>query len=212
MGQIRKILQKIPALVLCAALLCGTAFADVEGGPFPDVPENADYAEAAAVLADMGIFKGDDQGRFNPAQTITRAEAAAVICRLQNVEEAAKQMTSSAFADVPGSHWAVGYVAKAAQLGIIGGYGDGRFGPEDPVTYEQMLKMLLNMWGYEGLAREYQGMDDGWSSGYLRVAEDLNLTQDIFFTPSSAAPRSAVALLCYRTLHTESYDKLWGDF
>lgn len=210
MKQLQRIAQGIVVFALCGVLLCGNAFADVANTPFPDIPAGADYAEAVTALADMGIFEGNN-GNFYPNRTITRAEVAAVICRMLGVENEAKQMTNVVFSDVPATHWAVGYVAKAAELNIIGGY-RGRFEPSDPVTYEQMIKMLVCAWGYEELAMEYQAVGDAWSSGYLRIAEDLGITQGIFASSSDAAPRWTVALLCYRLLDAPKYGGLWGDF
>lgn len=207
--QLRRIIQGIAAFVLCAALLCGTAFADVEsnGGPFPDVPADADYAEAAAVLAELGIFKGDSAGNFNPDQTISRAEAAAVICRMLGVEDEAKQLTSTTFTDIPAGHWSVGYAAKAAELGIINGYGNGKFGPGDPVTFEQMVKMLVCAWGY-GEKGQAQG---GYPSGYLIVANELGITNGAGSSNSQGIPRSVVAQLTYNTLNTIRADFWLGE-
>lgn len=196
MRQLQRIAQGIVAFVLCAVLLCGTVFADVGGSPFPDVPENADYAEAAATLAEFGIFEGDSTGNFNPNKTISRAEAAAVICRVMGVEEEAKQLTTAVFTDVPASHWAVGYVAKAAELGIIGGYGNGKFGPSDPVTYAQMVKMLVCAGGWAEEALAY----GGWPNGYLQVADESGYTRGIAHSANDAIPRSSVAVLVYNTL------------
>lgn len=212
MRQLRKITQGIVLFALCGVLLCGNAFADVTDTPFPDVPADANYAEAAITLAEMGIFKGDEAGNFNPDKAISRAEAATIICRMLGVEDEAKQIKTAVFTDVPSSHWAVGYTAKAAELGIINGYGNGKFGPSDPVTYEQIVKMLVCAWGYEELALEHQGAGDAWSSGYLRIAEDLEISQGISVASSDMAPRRAVALLCYRLLDIPKYDGMWGDF
>lgn len=197
MKQLRRITQGIIVFVLCMVLLCGTAFADVGGSPFPDVPENADYAEAAAVLAEFGIFKGDTEGNFNPDKTISRAEAAAVICRMLGVEEEAKQLTNVVFTDVPASHWAAGYVAKAAELGIIGGYGNGKFGPSDPVTYAQMVKMLVCATGYESVAAE----NGGWPQGYLSAAVGLGFVSEVPASYHDAIPRSTVAVLVYHAMY-----------
>ena len=71
--------KRILALLLCLMLTAGmlplTAHA---GSMFPDVPDNADYAWAAELTKEMGIFAGDDNGNFNPDQGITRAQCAAV--------------------------------------------------------------------------------------------------------------------------------------
>lgn len=200
-----RLLTGLLALALAAAMLPTAALADAEGvgpedgvelvNPFPDVPDGADYAEAVIGLAEIGIIVGDGDGNFNPDATITRAEVATIICRLVGAEEDAAAMRRSVFDDVPASHWAVGYIGKAAELGIINGNGTGNFRPSAPVTYEQIVKMLVSAWGYEDWAQE----EGGWPSGYLFVAEMLEIKVNVpNFT--AAVPRSTVAQLVYQTI------------
>ena len=198
------------ALCLCISTLCGTAMADVVNAndedsftnetqvvtSFPDVPASAPYAEAVSTLHEYGIINGDNKGNFNPNSSVTRAEAAAIICRLLGMEEEAKQARTTSFTDVPTNHWANGYVAKAAEQGIINGYGNGKFGPSDSVTYVQMVKMLVCAWGYEEDARTA----GGWPNGYLSVANSLGIVNTTISDPANAALRADVAVLSNNTL------------
>lgn len=215
MKRVRKLARGMTATLLCLGLLCGGALADVttpvseepEGEadfsweepapkltvPFPDVPKTADYTQAVAALVEMGIITGDNKGNFNPNDTINRAEVATIICRVMGVEEEAKAMKNAVFTDVPSTHWAVGYVAKAAELGIINGYGNGTFGPGNPVTYEQMVKMLVCAWGYEEEAKEA----GGWPRGYIEIATDMGIidSENLVSDTTVSAARWRVALL-----------------
>lgn len=163
---------------------------------FPDVPANAPYAEAVRTLNELGVITGDDRGNFNPNKTITRAEAVTIICRMLGVADEAKGMAADSFSDVSNGHWASGYIAKAVELGIVGGYGNGKFGPSDPVTYEQMVKMLVCAWGYNDEARER----GGYPNGYIAIASDLELLTNMQNISNRAAPRADVALLASRIL------------
>lgn len=194
--------KRILTLALAATslllLLASPAYM-AERTSFPDVPVDASYAEAVEVLAELGILKGDDAGNFNPDHTITRAEAAAVICRLLGVEEEVQSLSTSVFADVPAGHWATGHIAKAAELGIIGGYGDGKFGPGDPVTHQQIIKMLVCAMDYEPEAIEL----GGWFSGYLGIAQEFGIVSLDETINAEAASRSAVATYLYNFVNIE---------
>lgn len=161
--------------------------------PFPDVPDTADYAEAVIYLAQVGIFTGDGAGNFNPNATITRAETATIICRLMDAENSARSNRRQVYDDVAASHWASGYIATATELGVFNGDGTGNFRPNDNVTYEQIIKMLVCACGYEDEAQR----NGGWPNGYIAVAEDLGITYGLSFRQTADAPRYMVAqLIC----------------
>lgn len=175
--------------LVIGAILCVTAFA----GAFPDVPDSASYAKAVNTLVEAGVMNGGSDGNFKPNASITRAEASVVICRLLNESVTAKEST---FPDVPATEWSVSYVARAAELGIFNGYSNGNFGPNDAVTFEQMVKVLLSAWGYDDEAAE----SGGWPDGYLNVAKQLDVTKGINMEGSAPCTRATVAVLCYNIL------------
>lgn len=198
----KRVLSYLGVICMCLHILSGTVFADVinstGNNAFPDVPANAEYAEAVNALHECGIINGDEKGNFNPNSSVTRAEAAAIICRLLGMSEEAKQANTTKFSDVPSNHWANGYVAVAAKQEIINGYGNGKFGPSDSVTYAQMLKMLVCAWGYE---KESQSAG-GWPNGYVEIAQNIGISKNVNITDSSKyVIRSNVAVLCYNTLN-----------
>lgn len=164
--------------------------------PFPDVSDYADYAEAVVGLAAMGIIAGDEKGNFNPNATITRAETATIICRLMGMEEEAKANRRQAYDDVPASHWASGYISQATELGVFNGDGSGNFRPGDNVTYEQIIKMLVCVVGYEEDAQEV----GGWPNGYIAIAEELGISSGLYFGQTANVPRNMVAQLVYNTM------------
>lgn len=189
------------ALFLTLLLLMPVTAIAAGSGTFPDVPEDAGYAEAVEVLAELGVLQGDNTGNFNPNSSITRAETAAIICRLLGVEEQAKTRIDSVFTDVPSSHWAVGYIAEVVKLGIVNGYGNKMFGPSDPVTQQQMIKMLVCAWGYEYDAENL----GGWPNGYIQVAESLGIIEDADYIANAPASRSMVAEWAYNVLYIDPY-------
>lgn len=158
---------------------------------FPDVDDYLDYAVAVDYVSELGIMVGDDQGNFNPHKTVTRAEMATIICRV--LDETENLSSSTAFADVPTSHWANAYVGKAAELGVVSGYGGGNFGPSDSVTYEQAVTMVIRAIGKGDAAVEYGGYPDG----FLTVAKENFLLDGILAEKGEPLSRADIALLLY---------------
>jgi len=187
-----KNLKKVLALVVVFSMMLSTvAFA-----AFPDVAEDADYANAVNTIAALGIVGGDDQGNFNPDNTITRAEFTKMICEAQAIKgDAAKGATI--FTDVAADHWASGYINMAVGQNIINGMGDGTFAPESPVTYEQAIKMIVVALGYEPMAADR----GGYPTGYMVVAQSIGVTKGVSApAQTDAAKRSLIAELIYNAL------------
>ena len=191
--------------LLMSLLLVTPALATLDN-PYPDVKDSAPYLDAVIKLYDYGIMKGDTSGNFNPDKTITREEFAAIVCRLLQEEEAALAIKTSTFSDVASGRWSAGYIARAAQLGIVSGYGGTRFGPTDPVTVEQAAKMLVCAWGYEDSALEA----GGWPDGYLAEAEYHGILNGVKSASSAPAKRWEVALMAYQMRMNPTADEQGG--
>lgn len=196
-------LKKIIALVAVFAMLVSSvAFA----GTFGDVAETDNYAKAIELLYDLEIVTGDDNDGdgvmdFRPEDTITRAEVTALIARIQGLNAVAQAPTE--FNDVPADHWASGYVGQAATQGIVNGYGDGNFGPEDNVTYEQMIKMLMCTLGYEPFAADA----GGFPTGYIAAATRYGVIDGVVGGGIGVeASRGMVAQMIYNAINTPLMD------
>lgn len=185
---------------LCLTLACLLAFIllltcpAMAASPFPDVDENADYAEAVEYLKDVGIMKGDDQGNFNPNKTVTRAEMATIICNM--LGETEDLTVSDEFSDVPTTFWANKYITRAKELGVISGYGNKKFGPNDQVTYEQVLTMIINVKGRTDEANKA----GGYPLGFISVAEERGYTEGLLIEVGHNLTRWQVALILYNSL------------
>lgn len=183
-------IQHILASLLAVWLLTCPALA---ASSFPDVDENAEYAEAVEYLGQIGIMVGDNQGNFNPNKPVTRAEMATIICRM--LGETENLPSSTAFTDVLAGHWANTYIGKAAELGIVNGYGGGKFGPSDTVTYEQALTMLVRALNLEENALEA----GGYPMGYISVAQEYGFTYQLSAKNGDLMMRWQIAIILYNT-------------
>lgn len=137
-------------------------------------------------------MNGYPDGTFGPDNTITRVEVAAALTRLLGLEPE-NSRAGWHFYDVPASHWAAGYVGQMAEMGIIRGYGDGTFGPNDPVLYEQAVTMVIRAMRNDSAAERRGGYPDG----YLGVAIDLGVTGKAPGALGAPASRGTVAQLLY---------------
>ncbi len=189
-----KNLKKVLAVVLACVMVFGTVA--MAGSVYPDVADDANYAEAVKTLSALNIIKGDENGNFNPDATITRAEMAKILCTMVGSGDLAPTATS--FKDVAADHWASGYIAYAKGLGYIDGYDAETFGPEDPVTYEQVVKLVMAALGYTYKANE----NGGYPNGYLYVAADAEVTKGATGSGSEPALRSTVAIIVANAMNT----------
>ena len=111
---------------------------------FADVPTMSWAADAVAFASAHELFGGTGTNQFSPDVPMSRGMLAVV---LHNLESNPAQALTGAFSDVDNSQWYAEGVAWAEVQGIIGGYGNGRFGPNDNITREQLAVML---WRYAG--------------------------------------------------------------
>lgn len=119
-------------------------FEAIQKRPFVDVKDGDWFYDAVYHCFDNGYFKGTDETHFTPGGTMTRAMFATVLYRLADEPEVTGE---SKFSDVPAGQWYTNGVIWASEKGIIEGYGNGKFGTNDPVTREQMVTLF---WRYSG--------------------------------------------------------------
>jgi len=108
---------------------------------------------------------GYPDGSFRPDGPITRAEFAAILVKALNLELHHQPV----FSDVA-NHWSGNYVATAAAHGIITGYIDNRFGPDDPITREQMAVMIVRAVNLAGSSDSLVFADQAKISEWAREA------------------------------------------
>ena len=105
---------------------------------YSDVKDTDWCNNAISTLSNMGILKGDKDGRFRPNDPVTRAEFAAIAARFS--DGAADDYAD--FSDVPNDYWASKEIAKAAKLGWIKGYTDGTFRPKNNITRAETMTLV----------------------------------------------------------------------
>ncbi|WP_342537648.1 S-layer homology domain-containing protein [Sporosarcina sp. FSL K6-1540] len=136
----KKLLILFCALLLVYSLpLSGTFAASTER--FSDVPSSKHFAEAVYDLAERNIIGGYPDGTYRPGNSITRGQAAAIIAKMIKLDTS--NAKNPGFKDVSKANGYYKAIAAMAEKSIISGYGDGRFGPNDPITRAQMASILV---------------------------------------------------------------------
>ena len=172
---------------------------------FIDVAPNAWYKDAVQYAYDNGLMTGVSANEFAPDATTTRGMIVSMLARLEGVESA----NDAGFADVS-DEWYATAVNWAASVGVVNGYEDNTFRPNDAITREQLAAILMNYSAYKGedvSARAdlsaYTDQPSAWAEETMSwaVAEGLitGVTADTL-QPQGAATRAQVAAILQRFL------------
>ena len=105
---------------------------------FTDVSNNNEFSSFIAGLVDVGAVSGYRDGRFGPNDKITRGQIAAIVVRAFDLAEGSVETN---FPDVSNSEFQ-GFIHTLASNGIVGGYADGRYGPDNAVTRAEFSVIL----------------------------------------------------------------------
>lgn len=108
---------------------------------FSDV-DASQYKEAINTLKTYDILKGNAAGDFMPFAVMDRASLCALLAQAMNYP---KSTAAPAFADTPADAWYTPYVTTLAQMGVINGYDDGLFHPDDPIPHQQFMVILARI-------------------------------------------------------------------
>lgn len=182
------------ACLISSMSFAGIAHAENKKSNFSDVTSTTKYSDAIVTLTKLGIINGYDNGdgtySFKPEGEITRAEFTKIITVALGVADAAASATND-FTDID-SHWAKSNILVAAGRKIVNGFEDKTFRPDEKVTYEQAVKMIVCAAGYENAAVAL----GGWPAGYIAEGNTLGITKNAVASDQSApATRGIVAQL-----------------
>ena len=154
--------------------------------------------EKATVLAALDIMAGDENGDLNLGQSVTRAEFSTMAVRAHTTGRYTSASTGvSPYYDVPASHWASGYVATATQLGLVTGYLDGLFRPDQTITLEEGVSIVLQLLGYS--ASDFPG---GWPASQMTAYHTLGLDEGMTAAQGQPLTRRDTQQLFYNLLTT----------
>ena len=117
------------------------AYQEMGANPFTDVPDNAWYADDIRIAYKAGYFQGSSATTASPNALVTREQAVALVgrsLRLKNTPGSTQDYQDGKRI----STWSRGIVRQATDMGIINGYADGTFRPQEPITRGQAASVL----------------------------------------------------------------------
>lgn len=176
------------------------------GVSYDDVADTDWYADAVDYVTRNDLMDGTGDGVFSPNAATTRAMLVTILYRL----DGAYVDGVSEFADVPAGTWYTNAVVWANDLGLVTGYGDGTFGPNEPITREQLAVILQRYaacLGYDvTLGADLSGYQDASSistyatdaMGWAKSEGLINGVGNNLLNPKGYATRAEIATILQR--------------
>lgn len=190
------------------AALAGECSLDYAPRTFSDIGDSA-YQTELNGLACYELVGGYEDGSFRPRQSITRGEFCALVDRVLDLPAAS---APAPFSDVQEDDWFHAPVSAMTAKGFLAGYGDGTFRPEAPITYQEIVAVLNNIYawacmdGYDlaqtelgGQAAQTYGAYSPWAQ---IAARNLDAADALLWEadPTAPATRDMAAATLYRLL------------
>ena len=204
MRNLKRMAAFLTALILCLGLSV-TAFAAEADTGFSDVDAGAWYAEAAVYCRDNGLMSGTGETTFSPDTPMTRGMLVTVLYRLAGSPSLEHENLGYPFSDVPGDSWYADGVYWARLNGVVSGYSDSVFGPNDPLTREQLATILWRYAGSPAVEGSASFTDESdiasWAASAVAWAQESGYVSGVGgnrFAPDGTATRAQVAVILMR--------------
>ena len=200
-------MKKFLSLVLALTMMMSLVTINAGAKEFKD-DKDITYDEAVAVISEIGVVDGREDGSFAPTDNLSRGAAAKIICNLILGPTTAAELhaDTAPYKDVPTSNTFSGYIAYCAKEGIISGYADGTFRPAGTLTGYAFMKMLLGALGYDAENEGYTGAN--WSINVAKQAIGIGLNNSLVdeFNGVDQVTREEAALYAFNTLKATMVD------
>ena len=169
---------------------------------FSDVSDSY-TATAVETLRLMGVLDGYGDGTFRPDTVLNRAQFCKMaVYAMDGSGELGRYSTVTIFPDVKPSHWASAYINMAARKGIISGFADGKFKPDQTVTAGQAVTILMRGLGYKD-----EDMGGVWPQSYMAEAQTNGLLKSTGITSAYAGLTRAQAAKLFLNLFEAKHGK-----
>lgn len=184
--------------------------------PFGDVNVSDWYHDAVDYVYQEGLMTGTSDTTFEPNLSTTRAMIVSILYRLEGNPDLSTEDLGDPFEDVAGDAWFAAPVYWARLNGIVNGYSDSAFGPNDAITREQLAAILYNYTVFKGgdvsastdlSAYSDAGQISSWATTVMSWANAEGLINGMTadtLEPQGTATRAQVAAILQRYLSDTS--------
>lgn len=194
-------MRKRIMIIICTIVILCVGSVVSAASSLKDI-KNTKYEDSVDTLITLGLVSGyPEDNTYRPEKAVTRAEMAKLMVvalgQEGNVTAAGNKTTK--FKDMKG-HWAYAYVNLASELGVINGYPNGNFGPNNTVSYAEATAMILRALDYESVVAK---STEAWPNNYINQAKKLSLYSSVGTVNSNdGAKRGNVAIMLWNMLRT----------
>ena len=189
-------MKRIISLLLSTLMLVSVLY--IPKASAKEVEFAGTYDEAVAVLSHIGIVSDlNTENGGNAYSVVTRAKFAELVAKALNLKSTTDMIY---FSDVKSDHRAYTYINALVESNILSLADDNKFNPEDAVTYEQAMKILVCALGY-GYHAESNG---GFPGGYIMKAQQLKLLKDV--TVGDEVKYGDAVMMLFNAVTTEMSD------
>ena len=159
----------------------------------------ASQVQIESLMKALSIMNGDENGNLNLSDSVTRAEFSKVaVASSSHRSDVSSQSRISPFSDVPYTYWGATYIRTAADYGLVKGYEDSSFKPENTVLLEEGVTVALKLLGYAD--NDFTAI---WPAGQMNKAKELKMLDNLSNkAQGSKMSRHDVMYLIYNTLNT----------
>jgi hypothetical protein len=155
-----------------------------------------DYDDAVAKLKLWGVIDTSDIGTNSK---MTRELFSKIIVNSTGNNELAQSMEgSTTFPDVSSKSKYCGYINAAAKLGYLSAYSDGKFKPQETITFAQLCTAAVKALGYAT-----SDIIGAWPNGYIDKAKSLGITTGYSYSGNNPVPLNASVIMLLRMLNTD---------
>ena len=185
--------------------------------PFTDVSEKDWFYGDVMFVYENGLMLGTSKTLFSPHGTATRGMMATILWRMEG-SPAPKGKNS--FTDVEAGKWYADAITWTAENGIFAGYGKDKFGPDDPITREQLAAIFYRYADYKGYDLTVKGNLDKFKDAdkitdYAKTAMQWAVGSSLvkgksgnLLDPQGTATRAEIAAMLHRFI--EKYELVQG--